>query len=104
MWISGVSMYSTSVHTIESFHAHQFVADPGLYPPLHLSPRQAGSAKVPPGSRRWAWLKSWTNESCRRARIRSQGSAGWFSPPLPDDPVFIEPHPRRVQPPRRREV
>ena len=27
----------------------------------------------------------------------SKDPAGWFSPPLPDDPVFIEPHPRRVQ-------
>jgi uncharacterized protein (DUF427 family) len=23
--------------------------------------------------------------------------AGWFTPPLPDDLVFVEPHPRRVQ-------
>lgn len=23
--------------------------------------------------------------------------AGWFTPPLPDDVVFVEPHPRRVQ-------
>jgi len=27
----------------------------------------------------------------------STDPAGWFTPPLPDDPVFIEPHPRRVQ-------
>jgi uncharacterized protein (DUF427 family) len=27
----------------------------------------------------------------------SKDPAGWFSPPLPDNPVFIEPHPRRVQ-------
>ncbi|KUI42501.1 hypothetical protein AU197_15560 [Mycobacterium sp. IS-1590] len=27
----------------------------------------------------------------------SKEPAGWFTPPLPDDVVFIEPHPRRVQ-------
>jgi uncharacterized protein (DUF427 family) len=27
----------------------------------------------------------------------SKDPAGWFSPPLPDDVVFIEPHPRRIQ-------
>ena len=27
----------------------------------------------------------------------SKDPAGWFSPPLPADVVFIEPHPRRVQ-------
>ena len=27
----------------------------------------------------------------------SKDPAGWFSPPLPDDLVFVEPHPRRVQ-------
>lgn len=27
----------------------------------------------------------------------SKDPAGWFSPPLPDDVVFVEPHPRRVQ-------
>ena len=27
----------------------------------------------------------------------SQDPAGWFSPPLPADVVFVEPHPRRVQ-------
>jgi len=27
----------------------------------------------------------------------SKDPAGWFSSPLPDDPVFVEPHPRRVQ-------
>jgi uncharacterized protein (DUF427 family) len=27
----------------------------------------------------------------------SKDPAGWFSPPLPDDPVFVEPHRRRVQ-------
>jgi uncharacterized protein (DUF427 family) len=28
----------------------------------------------------------------------SKDPAGWFAPPLlPDDPVFVEPHPRRVQ-------
>ena len=27
----------------------------------------------------------------------SEDPAGWFAPPLPDDPVFVEPHPRRVQ-------
>jgi uncharacterized protein (DUF427 family) len=27
----------------------------------------------------------------------SKDTAGWFSPPLPDDVVFVEPHPRRVQ-------
>ncbi|OBB00629.1 hypothetical protein A5662_14395 [Mycobacteriaceae bacterium 1482268.1] len=27
----------------------------------------------------------------------SKDPVGWFSPPLPDDPVFVEPHPRRVQ-------
>ena len=27
----------------------------------------------------------------------SKDPAGWFSPPLPGDVVFIEPHPRRVQ-------
>ncbi|HZU47953.1 MAG TPA: DUF427 domain-containing protein [Mycobacterium sp.] len=27
----------------------------------------------------------------------SNDPAGWFSPPLPDDPVYVEPHPRRVQ-------
>jgi uncharacterized protein (DUF427 family) len=27
----------------------------------------------------------------------STDPSGWFAPPLPDDPVFVEPHPRRVQ-------
>jgi hypothetical protein len=27
----------------------------------------------------------------------SKDPAGWFSSPLPDDLVFVEPHPRRVQ-------
>ncbi|WP_094285633.1 DUF427 domain-containing protein [Mycobacterium lehmannii] len=27
----------------------------------------------------------------------SNDPAGWFTPPLPDDVVFVEPHPRRVQ-------
>ena len=27
----------------------------------------------------------------------SKDPAGWFAPPLPDDLVFIEPHPRRIQ-------
>src|ERR1044072_9268478 len=27
----------------------------------------------------------------------SKDPAGWFSPPLPDDVVFVEPHPRRAQ-------
>jgi hypothetical protein len=27
----------------------------------------------------------------------SKDPAGWFSPPLPDNVVFVEPHPRRVQ-------
>jgi len=27
----------------------------------------------------------------------SKDPAGWFAPPLPDEVVFIEPHPRRVQ-------
>ncbi len=27
----------------------------------------------------------------------SKNPAGWFSPPLPDDVVFVEPHPRRIQ-------
>jgi uncharacterized protein (DUF427 family) len=27
----------------------------------------------------------------------SKDPAGWFTPPLPDDVVFVEPHPRRVQ-------
>jgi uncharacterized protein (DUF427 family) len=27
----------------------------------------------------------------------SQDPAGWFTPPLPDDVVYVEPHPRRVQ-------
>ena len=27
----------------------------------------------------------------------SKDPAGWFSPPLPDGVVFVEPHPRRVQ-------
>ena len=27
----------------------------------------------------------------------SEDPAGWFSSPLPDDVVFVEPHPRRVQ-------
>ena len=27
----------------------------------------------------------------------SADPAGWFSPPLPADVVFVEPHPRRVQ-------
>jgi uncharacterized protein (DUF427 family) len=27
----------------------------------------------------------------------SKDPAGWFSPPLPDEVVFVEPHPRRVQ-------
>jgi uncharacterized protein (DUF427 family) len=27
----------------------------------------------------------------------SEDPAGWFSPPLPDDLVYLEPHPRRVQ-------
>ena len=27
----------------------------------------------------------------------SKDPAGWFSTPLPEDPVFVEPHPRRVQ-------
>src|SRR4051794_7378674 len=27
----------------------------------------------------------------------SKEPAGWFSSPLPDDVVFVEPHPRRVQ-------
>jgi uncharacterized protein (DUF427 family) len=27
----------------------------------------------------------------------SKDPAGWFSPPLPDDVVFVEPHPRRIQ-------
>jgi len=27
----------------------------------------------------------------------SKDPAGWFATPLPDDPVFVEPHPRRVQ-------
>ena len=27
----------------------------------------------------------------------SKDPAGWFAPPLPDDVVFVEPHPRRVQ-------
>ena len=27
----------------------------------------------------------------------SQDPAGWFSPSLPDDVVYVEPHPRRVQ-------
>jgi uncharacterized protein (DUF427 family) len=27
----------------------------------------------------------------------SQDPAGWFTPPLPGDVVFVEPHPRRVQ-------
>jgi uncharacterized protein (DUF427 family) len=27
----------------------------------------------------------------------SKDPSGWFAPPLPDDPVFVEPHPRRVQ-------
>ena len=27
----------------------------------------------------------------------SKDPAGWFSPPLPDELVFVEPHPRRIQ-------
>ena len=27
----------------------------------------------------------------------SKDPAGWFAPPLPDDLVFVEPHPRRIQ-------
>ena len=27
----------------------------------------------------------------------SKDPAGWFTPPLPDDVVFVEPHPRRIQ-------
>jgi uncharacterized protein (DUF427 family) len=27
----------------------------------------------------------------------SKDPSGWFAPPLPDDVVFVEPHPRRVQ-------
>jgi uncharacterized protein (DUF427 family) len=27
----------------------------------------------------------------------SKDPAGWFTPPLPDEVVFVEPHPRRVQ-------
>ncbi len=27
----------------------------------------------------------------------SKDPAGWFSPPLPDGVVFVEPHPRRIQ-------
>jgi uncharacterized protein (DUF427 family) len=27
----------------------------------------------------------------------STDPTGWFTPPLPEDPVFVEPHPRRVQ-------
>jgi uncharacterized protein (DUF427 family) len=27
----------------------------------------------------------------------SKDPAGWFAPPLPDEVVFVEPHPRRVQ-------
>lgn len=27
----------------------------------------------------------------------SKDPVGWFTPPLPEDPVFVEPHPRRVQ-------
>lgn len=27
----------------------------------------------------------------------SNDPAGWLSPPLPDEPVYVEPHPRRVQ-------
>ena len=34
----------------------------------------------------------------------SKDPAGWFSSPLPDDLVFVEPHPRRVQAIRNGEV
>jgi len=34
----------------------------------------------------------------------SKDPAGWFSSPLPDDLVFVEPHPRRVQAIRNRQT
>jgi uncharacterized protein (DUF427 family) len=37
------------------------------------------------------------DEPRRRTRSAERGRAGWFCPPVPDDLVYVEPHPRRIQ-------